>query len=236
MAIPTFDAALEKITIWAPLVKAFDFRFTEGKTINFTAGQFIMANFPRDGKIVRKPYSIASPPSQKDSLQLIITRVEGGFVSNAFHNLKVGDHLPMDGPYGKFIIKEPCQDLIFVATGTGVAPFRSQIRTLFERGFQHQIWLFFGVRYEDQILYDPEWRELESQHKNFHYVPTISRPRPGQWNGEAGYVQKCIQKFITDPKDKDIYICGIVPMVEDVQKATKEMGFVESQIHFEKYT
>ena len=236
MPNPPFDTLLENISVWSPSVKSFDFRYKDGRTLDFLAGQFIMANVPREGKTVRKPYSIASPPSQKGSLQLIITRVEGGYVSNYFHSLKVGDHLPMDGPYGKFIIQEPFQDLIFVATGTGIAPFRSQILTLFDRGVQEQIWVFFGVRYEDQILYEPEWRELEARHKNFHFVPTISRPRPGKWNGETGYVQNAIKKYISDPRGKDIYICGIVPMVEDVKKIAAEMGVAASKVHDEKYT
>ncbi len=231
-----FDALLTDIREWTPQVKSFDFKIPGGQPFEFIAGQFVMANVLRDGKMVRKPYSIASPPSQKDSLQLIITRVEGGFVSNYFHGMKVGDHLPMDGPYGKFTIKEPHGDLIFVATGTGIAPFRSQIITLFEQGEKNDIWVFFGVRYEDQILYEPEFRALAARHKNFHFVPTISRPRPGQWSGETGYVQAAIKKHIPGPNNKDVYICGIVPMVEDVKKATQEMGFAESQVHYEKYT
>ncbi len=231
-----FDTILTNITEWTPQVKAFDFQLLNGASLDFLAGQFVMANVLRVGKMVRKPYSIASPPSQKDSLQLIITRVEGGFVSNYFHNMKVGDHLPMDGPYGKFTVKDAHEDLIFVATGTGIAPFRSQIITLFEQGVKNDIWVFFGVRYEDQILYEPEFRALAAKHKNFHFVPTISRPRPGKWNGETGYVQAAIKKHIADPKGKDVYICGIVPMVEDVKKVTQEMGFAESQVHYEKYT
>ncbi len=236
MLNPPINAILEKITVWGPTVKSFDFRYPDGKTIDFLAGQFIMANVPKEGKMVRKPYSIASPPSEKKGLELIITKVEGGYVSTFFHNMKVGDTLLMDGPYGKFLVKEPFQELIFVATGTGIAPFRSQIRTLLEHGAQNPIWVFFGVRYEDQILYDQEFRDLAAKHSNLHFIPTISRPRPGKWNGEVGYVQLAIKKYIKDPKGKDMYICGIVPMVEDVQKVTKEMGFDPSQIHFEKYT
>jgi CDP-4-dehydro-6-deoxyglucose reductase, E3 len=236
MPILTFDTIVKNIKVWSPTVTAFDFRMPEGKPLDFVAGQFIMINAPRDGKMIRKPYSIASAPSERNTLQLIITRVDNGFMSNHLHSLKVGDHLPMDGPYGKFTIKEPFQDLIFVATGTGVAPFRSQILDLLARGVTGHIWLLFGVRYEDQILYEPEWKELAAKHKNFHFLPTISRPRPGKWDGERGYVQNLLKKQITDPKGKDIYICGIVPMVEDVQKAAAEMGFEKSQIHFEKYT
>ena len=157
-------------------------------------------------------------------------------MSTHFHSMKVGDRLIFDGPYGKFLIKEPFEELIFVATRTGIAPFRSQIRTLLERGVQNPMWVFFGVRYEDQILYEPEFRELAAKHPNLHFIPTISRPQPGKWNGETGYVQKAISKYIKDPKGKDAYICSIVPMVEDVKKVTEEMGFDQSQVHCEKYT
>lgn len=236
MATPIYDTVLDEIKIWTPVVKSFYFRFPQGSVMDFRPGQFVMAHVPRDGKMVKKPYSIASPPSQKDRLELIITKVEGGYVSTFFHNLKTGDKMPIEGPLGKFFVKEPFQELIFVATGTGIAPFRSQIRSILERGATQPIWLFFGVRYEDQILYYDEMRELAAKYKNFRFIPTISRPHPGKWDGEVGYVQDKVKKYISGAAGKDIYICGIVPMVEDLKKVTEEMGFDKSQVHYEKYT
>ena len=231
-----YEAKIQKIVDLTSTVRHFVLEYDQTADTTFKAGQFLQVHLEKDGKPHKKPYSIASSPVLDHQIELCIKKVEGGYVSNAFHALNVGDHLPMDGPYGKFLIQEPYQDLIFVATGTGIAPFRSQIRTLFERSAKGQIWVFFGVRYEDQILYEREWRDMEAEHKNFHFIPTISRPRPGKWSGETGYVQNAIKKYIPDAQGKDVYICGIVPMVEDVKKVTQEMGFLESHVHFEKYT
>ena len=70
------------------------------------------------------------------------------------------------------------QELVFVATGTGIAPFRSMIRDLLRKGFQRNIWLLFGTRYERGIPYDEEGQLLESYYPQFHYIPTVSRPSP----------------------------------------------------------
>ncbi len=101
--------------------------------------------------------------------------------------------------------------------------------------FDRNIWLIFGVRYDDEILYHEEWLAFERDHPNFHYIPTVSRPRSSDWKGEVGYVQVKLKKHITDVCDKQIYVCGLVPMIEAVEKTAIEMGCDLKQIHFEKY-
>ena len=157
-------------------------------------------------------------------------------MSNYLCDLKEGETVPMEGPYGKFVIREPMEKgVLFVATGTGIAPFRSQINDLLKSGEAEgkDLWLFFGIRYETDILYQDEWKTLAEKYPNFHYIQTISRPK--SWTGEKGYVQEKIKKFIQDPQGLDVYICGLPAMVEDVQKTCAEMGFPKEKVHFEKY-
>lgn len=97
----------------------------------------------------------------------------------------------------------------------------------------HQDMAFFGVRYEDEILYNDEWLDFAERHPKFHYIPTISRPK--EWRGEVGYVQRKLQKYITSHDNRRVYVCGLVPMIEAVEKAAIEIGFDLKQIHFEKY-
>jgi len=220
-------------------VRTFRFRFPEGVWIPFKAGQFCSIFVPKEGKTLRKPYSIASAPFEEGYLDLCIKLVEGGHATNWFWTLKEGDEVTLTVPYGGFMLKEPIDyDPVFIATGTGLAPLRSMILELFSKKTQRDVWLIFGVRYDDEILYDAEWRELAATHKNFHYIPTISRPRksgPGGWEGETGYVQEALKKYVPSPKGKQIYLCGLVPMIEAVEKVAKEIGFESAAIHFEKY-
>lgn len=194
-----------------------------------------MVEVPTDqGKPKKKAYSIASSPDETGTLDFCIKLVEGGLATNWFWSLQEGDRVTLGGAYGNFVLPEPAShDLIFVATGTGLAPFRSMIHYLLKRGFKQQLTLIFGVRYEDEILYDKEWREFAARHENFRYIPTISRPK--NWEGETGYVQEQLKKYVSDPKGKALYACGLVPMIAAVEKTALEIGFDKKQIHYEKY-
>jgi len=193
-----------------------------------------MVHVPRDSKTQKKAYSICSAPFEEGYIDLCIKLVEGGFTTNWFWALKEGDEITVTIPYGGFTFKEPLDyDFVFVATGTGVAPLRSMIKTLVRDGFQRQITLIFGVRHEEEIIYHQEWLDLVKSCKNFCYIPTVSRPKT--WTGEVGYVQDKLKKCIADPAGKQIYVCGLIPMIEGVQKAAEEIGFDKKQVHFEKY-
>jgi ferredoxin-NADP reductase len=234
--IEHYTTTLEKIFQLTPTVQTFRLRFPGGTGFAFDAGQFCMVEVPDGNKIRKKAYSICSPPHESEYLDLCIKLVEGGLATNWFWSLKEGDQVNLAGPYGNFILPETIQDdLIFIATGTGLSPFRSMLHQLYrtESGFNRLIWLIFGVRYEDQILYNDEWRQLAQEQSKFNYIPTISRPK--KWDGEVGYVQDKLAKYIESPQQKQLYVCGLIPMIEGVEKTAIKMGFDLKQIHFEKY-
>jgi len=235
MPLEPITTKLEKIFILSDSVRTFRLRFPEGKWVNFKAGQFCMVQVPKEGeKPLKKAYSICSSPFETGYVDLCIKLVEGGYATNWFWSLKEGDDVTITLPYGGFVLKEPVEnDLILIATGTGLAPLRSMLRVLLRDGFQKPITLIFGVRYEKEVLYSDEFRELEKQHANFKFIPTISRPK--EWKGETGYVQEKLKKYFSDPAGRQIYVCGLVPMIEAVQKTADEIGFDKRQVHFEKY-
>ena len=238
MPATLYPTTVEEIRELSFNTKHFKLRFQNSSLLPFKAGQFVMLHVPdsKTGKIEKRPYSIASPPYEKGHIDLCLNRVEGGFMSNYLCDLKGGETLTVDGPYGKFLVREPIEKgVIFTATGTGIAPFRSQIFDLFRSGKAEgkEIWLVFGVRYENAILYEEEWKKLAAERPNFHYIQTVSRPQT--WTGEKGYVQEKIKKYVQDPTGLDIYICGLPKMVDDVKATCLTMGFPKEKVHFEKY-
>lgn len=235
MPLEPITTRLEKIFHLTDSVHTFRLRFPEGKWPPFQAGQFCMVQVPKEnGEIKKKAYSICSAPFEEGYVDLCIKLIEGGLATNWFWTLKEGDPVTVTVPYGGFLLKEPIDnDFVFIATGTGLAPLRSMVKTLLKNGCNRSITLIFGVRYEHEVLYADEFRELEKSHNNFRFIPTISRPKA--WTGEVGYVQDKLKKFITSPQGKQIYVCGLIPMIEAVEKAAAEIGFDKKQIHFEKY-
>ena len=230
-----YDVTLGPITDFGNETKQFDLFFEPGKGMAFTAGQFVAVLCPNEGKVIRRAYSIASAPEQKSHLSLVIKLVEGGAVTNWFWSLKEGQKIQVHGPFGKFILPSPVDfDPVFVATGTGIAPFRSMIGNLLANGFRKKIGLLFGSRYDNMIPYHGEFTELAKRHQNFTYVPTVSRPGP-EWRGETGYVQTKIEKFFSDPSGRRVYICGLNEMIQAVQEICLKQGYQKGQISFEKY-
>ncbi len=236
MAKEKYSTLLSKIDRMTPTVRNFHFEFREKPRFNFVPGQFVMVEVPKEGeKPVRKPYSIASPPHFENKIELCIKQVEGGFVSNWFFRLKEGDEVPFEGPLGVFRLKEPLPEhLLFVATGTGIAPLRAQIHHLLHHKYSRPITLVFGNRYENEILFHDEFLALKEKHANFEYLPVISRPHA--WTGAKGYVQDTIEKRFSDSKGIHVYICGLVPMVDELKGRLSDMGYPKETIHFEKWT
>ncbi len=209
-------------------------RIRPSERIDFKPGQYFQIFIPGDEDSV-KPYSVSSPPSSREYMEFCVKRVEGGHASNFMFHTKPGDKLKMQGPMGRFILQDKINnDIIFAATGTGISSIKPMIQTIFENGTDGQIWLFFGVRTENDIIYKKDFETLAMKHRNFHFIPCISRASES-WRGERGYVQDVMNKLIKNVENKDIYLCGLDAMVEQMKKMAEALGFQKEKIHFEKY-
>ena len=231
-----FTTTVEKITPLGADLKHFKLAFAPGAAFDFEAGQFanVILPAPEAGKTIKRSYSIASPPFWKGYIDLCLKLVKGGYATNYFWSLKEGDTLQIQAPLGRFTVRQPLpKTLIYVSTGTGIAPFRSMIHDLLAKGTPNEIWNIFGNRYEDEILYREEFEELARKHLNFKNVFTVSRPKT--WKGEHEYVQFMLKKYIASPQDKLLFICGLTNMIQAVEKAALEIGFEKTQILYEKY-
>jgi ferredoxin-NADP reductase len=169
--------------------------------VAFTPGQY--ATVRAHG--TPRAYSIANAPGEGD-LEFAIRRVPGGrLTSDLFVNVDVGDEVVVRGPNGHMVLDEPSErDVVFLATGTGVAPFKSMLDFLFERGWDEagggrDVWLFLGCGWEDDLPYGEAFRRLDREHPNFHFVPALTREGLlTDWEGEADYVQQVFLKYLAD--------------------------------------
>lgn len=231
----TFDVTVRRIKDLGNETRHFELSLDEGKSLDFRPGQFVSILYPENEKVVRRAYSIASPPQEQNQLDLCLKLVPGGKVTTWFWNFQEGKRIQMHGPFGNFVLPvEVERDLVFIATGTGIAPFRSMIRDLLHKGFRRNIWLLFGTRYDQSIPYDEEWRLLTSHYPQFHYLPTVSRPS-AEWKGETGYVQTKIASLFPQPDGKLVYICGLNQMIQAVQAECLNRGVQKEMIHYERF-
>ncbi len=185
------------------------------------------------GREVTRAYSIASPPDG-NRFELCLNRVREGLMSPRLFDKEPGDELEMHGPLGFFVLRDPLRDSVFVATGTGIAPFRSMLLHPSTLQSGRTITLLFGARFEHSLLYHSEWQALADSNPNFRYVPTITRPDEG-WQGHAGRVQQHFPEVIGARRDIDVYICGLKEMVDGARGILKSWGFDRKQLIYEKY-
>ena len=233
MPATQYRATVERIESLSYNVRSFRLRLLEPTKLDFKAGQFIIMNVPHEGKVVKRAYSVASPPHDV-GVELCIQHVESGIASTWFWKLKEGETVSLSGPHGNFVFKEPLDyDPVFIATGTGVAPLRAMIKDLFQHGFTRDVWLLFGTRYEHALLYESEFRSLTGLRHSFHYIPVVSRPK--DWHGEVGHVQETFKKHITDYPNKEIYLCGWLEVVKAVCKDLESFGVPKEKLHYEEW-
>jgi CDP-4-dehydro-6-deoxyglucose reductase len=170
--------------------------------VEFAAGQYLSVRYQDTTRV----YSIASSPTREE-LEFCVGRVPGGqMTSELAVDLEVGDTVTLRGPYGELLLDEPSQrDIVFLATGTGVAPLKSMIDYIFESGRDRyedttrDIWLILGSAWADTLPYRETFQSYVNERDNFHFVPTVSRESYlTDWDGETAYVQYVLAKYLAD--------------------------------------
>ena len=221
----------------APGVRHFLFAAEGVERLEYTPGQFVSLSAECDGKTITRAYSLASAPRGDNRFELCLNRVDGGHVSPLLFGMQPGDCIETRPPLGMFVMRQPLRESVFIATGTGIAPFRAMLQGhLTPTG--PPITLLFGVRYESHLMYRDEFEAMARNVPQFRFWPTLSRPGE-TWTGRSGHVQTHLAEAAAnssnDRRNLDVYLCGLKQMVDDTRGILKEMGFDRKQIFYEKY-
>lgn len=239
MPIHMFQFQLESSHMLTPNVKQFVMVNTEQPNFEYLPGQFITVNFEHQGKILRRSYSIANPPNDPNRIEFAASYVESGPGTEFLFNLKAGDPIQVTGPFGRLILKEePPKRYIFVATSTGVTPYRSMIPSLKQR-LEHDsnvsVVILEGVQKHEDLLYEQEFLTWAKMSPQVTFKAFLSRE---QYSGDhiyQGYVQQGFSDLNLNPAEDCIYLCGNPAMIDDAFALLKDQGFSSQQIIREKY-
>jgi ferredoxin-NADP reductase len=227
------EAKLIESSEIAPEVRHFVFEVPEVEKFTFVPGQFVSMNQVINEKKITRAYSIASAPSETNRFELCLNLVREGLLSPRLFEMQPGDTIEIRPPLGMFVLRNPSREAVFIATGTGIAPFRSILKAQLNERSQ-AFTLVFGVRHESHLMYRAEFEDMAQKHPHFRFLPTLSRPTES-WSGRSGHVQAHLKEAIGEQRDIDVFLCGLKLMVDDVRNILKEMGFDRKQILFEKY-
>ena len=217
--------------------KRFWIEIPELTNFDFIPGQFVTLDLPIHEKANKRwrSYSISSWPDGTNVFELLIVLAQGGLGTDyLFNEIKIGDELTFRGAQGVFTLPEQMdKDIFLICTGTGIAPFRSMVNFIFLHSKPiTNLYLIFGCRKQEDLLYYDELKELEQKLPGFHYHPTLSREH---WQGNFGYVHSIYQGLCKNRQEAQFYLCGWKHMIDEAKNHILEMGYDKKVIHLELY-
>lgn len=216
-----------------PRVKQFFWQPEDNSVAyTFVPGQFAIIHFPKlTGTMPYRSYSIAG--MERNTLEFCISLKEEGEATALLWNMEIGDALEITEAKGDFILKEPVeQNVCFIATGTGIAPFIPMINELLAEYPEVKIDLIYGNRIQEDILYHRHWLSLAKSMNQFSYYPVLSREH---WNGLMGHVHQVYLKRYNAGQHAHFYICGWKEMISETRKNLKALGYNRKQYFIESY-
>jgi NAD(P)H-flavin reductase len=235
MAKKEFKARLTTINDLTPTVRELVLTMVEPTSFEFKAGQFVMINMPGPEKMVQRAYSIASADSVRGEFKLVIKYYEIGVASKWVQTLKGGEEITFTGPFGKYLFKEPAaEQVIFVCTSTGLAPFYSMLTSKVCQGLSQVAFkIYMGVWNEKEIFYKNELDALKKNLPKLEVNFVLDKADPN-WVGLQGYVTDHVAKLdLTKPTE--VYLCGNPAMLKAVKEMLLAKGFPQTKIYSESY-
>lgn len=251
----------------------FRVAFRNGSPVpDFEPGQFTslgliapaedqMAQSPRrrarGPRLTRRAYSIASPAQEKRFYEFYLVRVADGRLTPRLWELQSGDPLFMDpNPKGHFTLEGIPQDrnVVMVATGTGLAPYRSMIQSFPFAGTNrrwNRLAVLHSCRREEDLGYREEFKERAREDSQLVYLPTCTRePEHSPWSGLRERIHglleperfKTLAGFELDPATTHLLLCGHPEMIDQCEALLQKRGFLirgrehpDGTLHFERY-
>jgi ferredoxin--NADP+ reductase len=218
----------------------------DGDATPFEPGQYMTIGVFVDGKIVQRPYSVASSPQTAGDTgyEFYVRLVQGGTFTPILWDLEVGQRMRMIGPKGKFtLLPDDDRVHLFISSGTGNAPFVAMMRDMLIAGTPRRAVFFNGVSYARDLGYTAILEGWESSGEYpVTFVPTVSRPndeRNEAWPGRSGRVETIVAPVIEElglrPDEIVAYLCGNPDMIASVEATLFGLGVPEDGVHKELY-
>ncbi|MEX1377200.1 MAG: 2Fe-2S iron-sulfur cluster binding domain-containing protein [Eubacteriales bacterium] len=238
--IKEYMTTIESINQLTHDIKGLRLRLPQGETVRFKAGQYVQLYtkpYDKIKEVVYRAYSIANAPSDNKAIELIIRQVPDGLCTTYVHkHLSEGDQVKINGPYGDFYLRGDCSEIAMIAGGSGMAPMKSIILDVLEKGIDIKMNFFFGAVTKKDLYNIEYFQDLAARHKNFNFIPALSKPAPeDNWDGEVGLVTDVFKNSIKDATGMEGYLCGSPGMIKACINVMGERGIPEEKIYYDKF-
>lgn len=227
----TLPCRINSIDKVAPDVVRVFLRLPPTAEFSFIPGQYIDVIGPGG---VRRSYSLANASFADKQLELHIRAVDGGAMSQYwFEQAKANDLLRLNGPLGTFFLRDVAGlDLVFLATGTGIAPVKAMLESMCDHAAAEQprsVTVLWGGRTLQDLYFD-----VAGIPGAFNFVSVLSRA-DAQWTGARGHVQQALLAVLPDLSQAAVYACGSDAMIRDAQTTVTAAGLPNNRFYSDAF-
>ena len=204
----------------------------QSESLSFLPGQYVNIGIP--GGVETRSYSFSSAPGATET-SFVIRNVPNGKMSSYLCNTaNANDVINFNGPYGSFYLRSVTRPTLFLAGGTGIAPFLSMLESLVEKNVSHPIRLIFGVTNDVDLVALADLDRYKAALHDFDYRTCVSSEQSA--HPRKGYVTQHIEPAWLNGGDVDIYLCGPVAMVDSVRNWLTDADIKPNSFHYEKFS
>lgn len=225
----TFAATVSRISPHHDAAVVLDLAVDDAPA--FLPGQYVNIDVPGSGG--HRSYSFSTAPGDR-TLGFLIKKIPGGLMGNWLARAKPGDRLTLTGPMGSFYLREGEGPLLFLAGGTGLAPFLSMLEVLARAGSRRDIHLIYGVTRDLDLVLVDQIAAYAKRLPNFTFATVVADPASD--HPRKGWVTQHMPTEMLAGPGVEVYLCGPPPMVDAVRRYLDEQGIEPASFHYEKFT
>jgi Na+-transporting NADH:ubiquinone oxidoreductase subunit F len=233
--VQEFTARVTAAKMVTPDTRELQLELVAPGAINFRPGQYVQVFVPGMKETTFRAYSIASPPSLRNHVELLVRLIPGGLGSGYLHRVQPGDEVHFTGPYGEFVL-DPRAELVCIGGGCGMAPMRSILRHVAEASPKQRCWLFFGARTAEQVMYQSDFEALAAGVPGLQVHYALSEPAASpEWQGETGFIHESADRHVMDGTNKQVFLCGPPPMIKAAIAVLMAKGIPRERIFYDEF-
>ncbi len=217
----------------APGVRRVRLRVLDAERLGHRAGQYILLHArAADGSVVKRAYSIASPPREDPFFELCVRLIPDRPASGFVHAVALGTEVSFTGPWGKFVVDDHSRDLVLVATGTAISCTGAIIEDQLEKRQSRRVRFLWGLRHESDVHRLARLDELARAHPRFSYEIRLSRSGSGGPGGR-GRVTDALRSEVRP--DALYYLAGNGGMIADAEDILASAGMPATAVRKEVF-
>lgn len=200
--------------------------------LGFLPGQYVNVEIP--GSDAFRSYSFSSAPGASRAA-FVVRNVPDGHMSRYLNEeAQPGQRMTFSGPYGSFYLREPVRPVLFLAGGTGIAPFLSMLQVLTANGSTQPVRMIYGVTHDIDLVATAQLDEAQRTLAQFEYRTCVADAASS--HARKGYVTEHVNPAWLNDGNVDVYLCGPVAMVEAVQNWLRDSGITPAHFYYEKFS